>query len=271
MTEIGFVDCHNHLYCEEFDIDRDEVINKAKEDGLKGMISVTESADDVQPLIEMVKNYPNYCFAGLGVHPVQKDGDKERSATMEDLEKMLPHLVDHLSEIVCIGEIGLDFTPRVCSSENDKLVQRHVFSEQIKFADQNNLPINVHSRSAGRPVIKLLKEANARNVLLHAFDGKTSVAMEGASHGFFFSFPPSIVRSEQKDKIVRALPLDRILLETDSPALGPEKMIRNEPVNTRISFEYIAQAKKLDHESLANILMENTKKLFPKMSLSSSF
>lgn len=102
-------------------------------------------------------------------------------------------------------------------------------------------------------------------MLLHAFDGKASAALEGVQCGYFFSIPPSIVRSQQKNKLIEALPLDHVLLESDSPALGPDKNVRNEPCNVRIACEYIAKAKKLDVATVAKITSENALKLFPKV------
>jgi TatD DNase family protein len=97
---------------------------------------------------------------------------------------------------------------------------------------------------------------------MHAFDGRASAAIQGVEAGFFFSVPPSVVRSKQKQKLVRRLPLEAILLETDSPVLGPTPQERNEPANLRVSLRSVAEIKGIAEEAVAEAVVENQKKLF---------
>ncbi|XP_072436910.1 putative deoxyribonuclease TATDN3 [Chiloscyllium punctatum] len=261
----GFVDCHCHLAASDFLTDIDAVIEQAKKAGLLALVAVAEHSGEFERLIELSERYSRFVLPCLGVHPVQGNLPQEqRAATLQDLQTALPLIERYKEHLLAIGEVGLDFTPRFASTEAQKNEQRKVFIEQIEIAKRLDLPLNVHSRSAGRPTINLLKEQGAKKVLLHAFDGKPSVAMEGVKAGFFFSIPPSIVRSEQQ-KLVKQLPLEFICLETDSPALGPEKQMRNEPKNISISCQYIAQIKGLSVENVMEVTTRNACKLFPKL------
>ncbi|XP_038667098.1 putative deoxyribonuclease tatdn3 isoform X3 [Scyliorhinus canicula] len=260
----GFIDCHCHLAAPEFLTDIDTVIEQARKAGLLALVAVAEHSGEFERLIELSDKYSGFVLPCLGVHPVQGNPPQEqRAATLQDLQTALPLIEKYKEHLLAIGEVGLDFTPRIASTEAQKNEQRQVFIEQIEIAKRLDLPLNVHSRSAGRPTINLLKEQGAKKVLLHAFDGKPSVAMEGVKAGFFFSIPPSIIRSEQK--LVKQLPLEFICLETDSPALGPEKQVRNEPMNISISCQYIAQVKGLSVENVMEVTTQNACKLFPKL------
>ncbi|XP_014916399.1 putative deoxyribonuclease TATDN3 isoform X3 [Poecilia latipinna] len=182
-----------------------------------------------------------------------------------DLDAALPIIEKYKDQLVAVGEVGLDFTPRFVSGESEKETQKLVLIRQAQVAKELDLPLNVHSRSAGRPTIHLLKEQGVEKALLHAFDGKPSVAMEGVKAGYFFSIPPSITRSEQKQKLVKQLPLENICLETDSPALGPEKQVRNEPRNICVSAEYISKVKGVSLETVMEVTTQNALRLFPKL------
>jgi TatD DNase family protein len=162
---------------------------------------------------------------------------------------------EHRPRLAAIGEVGLDHW-KVQDDEGRKL-QREIFSRFIDLSLELDLPLNVHSRSAGRAAIELLLAKGARRVLLHAFDGKASAALPAVEAGFFFSIPPSVVRSEQKRKLVKVLPLSAILLETDSPVLGAVAGERNEPANLIIALKAVAEIKGMGEEEVRKVVLLN--------------
>lgn len=261
----SFIDCHCHIADKDFDHDIDDVLDQAKKAGVLALLAVSESADEFEKIMDLSRRYKGFVLPCLGIHPVQGPPPEQRSVAFQDLETAVPLIEKYKDQLLAIGEVGLDFSPRFASTDSQKEEQRRVLIQQIELAKRFDLPLNVHSRSAGRPTVNLLKEQGAEKVLLHAFDGKPSVAMEGAKAGYFFSIPPSIVRSEQKQKLVKQLPLECICLETDSPALGPEKQVRNEPKNIVISAEYIAKVKGVSVEKVMEITTQNAMKVFPKL------
>ncbi|XP_053463299.1 putative deoxyribonuclease TATDN3 isoform X2 [Nycticebus coucang] len=261
----GLVDCHCHLSEPAFDHDLDDVLEKAKKANVVALLAVAEHSGEFEKIMQLSERYRGFVLPCLGVHPVQElsSGD-QRSVTLKDLDIALPIIEKYKDQLLAIGEVGLDFSPRFAGTDEQKEEQRQVLIRQVQLAKRLNLPLNVHSRSAGRPTINLLREQGADKVLLHAFDGRPSVAMEGVRDGYFFSIPPSIIRSKQQ-KLVRQLPLTSICLETDSPALGPEKQVRNEPWNISISAEYIAQVKGISVKEVIEVTTQNALKLFPKL------
>ncbi|XP_041108620.1 tatD DNase domain containing 3-like isoform X1 [Polyodon spathula] len=262
----GFIDCHCHISAKEFDKDIEDVIGKAKEAGLLALVAVAEHCGEFERIIELSNRFPGFVLPCLGVHPVQGIPPQEqRGVTMRDLDAAVPLIENYKDQLLAIGEVGLDFSPRFASTDTQREEQRLVLIRQVEIAKRLDLPLNVHSRSAGRPTINLLKEQEVEKVLLHAFDGKPSVALEGVKAGYFFSIPPSIVRSGQKQKLVKQLPLEFMCLETDSPALGPEKQVRNEPRNILVSAEYIANVKGVSVEKVMEVTTQNALKLFPKL------
>jgi TatD DNase family protein len=181
---------------------------------------------------------------------------------LNEAEAMQGFIRRHANRLVALGEVGLDHW--VAKDEEEWRIQEEILTKFVELSNELELPVNVHSRSAGRRCIAFLKEHGARRVLLHAFDGKAASAMEGVGAGYFFSIPPSVVRSAQKQKLVRSLPLECLLLESDSPVLGPDPAVRNEPMNVTVSCRAIAELKGVSPEEVARITTENARRLFPR-------
>ena len=245
------IDTHAHICDAVFDEDRLRVLERARESGVGGIVAIAENLSDARNNLKLADQHP-MIFPGAGLYPTHLNLDE--AAQMRDFIRA------ERSNLVCIGEVGLDFWK--VKEDREQEVQRDIFRGFIKLAAEFDLPLNVHSRSAGRHAIAMLLEEGARRVQLHAFDGKASTAQPAVEAGFFFSVPPSIVRSRQKQKLVRRLPLECLLVETDSPVLGPEPGERNEPANVKISLEAIAETKGLPLESVTGTVVENTERLY---------
>ena len=244
-------DTHAHLCDPVFDPDRAAVLQRAANAGVGAVILVGEDLPDAQRNLKLAASH-SMLKPAAGLYPAILD-----RVQAENLQAFIRKERDGL---VAIGEVGLDFW--AVKEDAGKQLQREIFTGFINLARELDLPLNVHSRSAGRHAIALLLECGATRVQLHAFDGKYSAALPAAEAGYFFSIPPSVVRSRQKQKLVKRLPLASLLVETDSPVLGPTPEERNEPANVRISINAIAEIKGLHEAEVIDAVTENTQRLY---------
>jgi TatD DNase family protein len=215
---------------------------------------VGENLSDARKNLALAVRYP-MIKAAAGLYPTVLDLDLA--------DEMVDFIRRNRSRLIAIGEVGLDYW--VVKTDEKRAVQREILRKFIQLSGEVNLPLNVHSRSAGRHVISLLLEHDAQSVQLHAFDGKASAALPAVEAGYYFSVPPSIKRSRQKQKLVKQLPLTRLLVETDSPVLGPDPGGRNEPANLSVSIEVIAQIKDIPNEAVIEAVVENTNRLYTEL------
>jgi len=244
-------DTHAHLCDPIFDRDREEVLARAKAGGIDAIIAVGENLADARRNLELAQNH-SLLRPAAGLYPDVPN--------LLEAERMLALIRTQRRHLAAIGEVGLDHW--VVKDDAAREIQRDIFRRFIELSKELDLPLNVHSRSAGRHVVKLLLECGAVRVQLHAFDGKASAALPAVEAGYFFSIPPSILRSRQKQKLVKNLPLSCLLIESDSPVLGPDPQQRNEPANSILAIDAIADLKNVPRQAVVEAVMSNTRRLY---------
>ncbi len=254
MAQSGLVDVHAHMCDPGFDDDRDAVLARARKAGVTAIVAVGETLGDARKNLALAREYPMLKPAA-GLYPTHLD--------VNQADEMVDFIRRERARLVAIGEVGLDYW--AVKEAAQKALQRDILKVFVVLAKELNLPLNVHSRSAGRHAIALLLENNAARVQLHAFDGKVGAALPAIEAGYFFSIPPSVVRSRQKQKLVKQLPLSCLLVETDSPVLGPSADERNEPANIWQSVKTIAAIKDIREEDVIAAVSENTARLYGKL------
>ncbi len=244
-------DVHAHICDPVFDDDRIEVLKRARDAGISSIIAVAETLDDALTNLKLAEKHLEILPAA-GLYPTILDIDQ--ASSIENLIR------DNQRRFVAIGEVGLDYWK--VQDEDDRATQREIFNRFIELGRKLDIPLNIHSRSAGRHVINMLLNSGVKRALLHAFDGKASTAMPAVEEGYYFSIPPSVIRSRQKQKLVKKLPLKAILLETDSPVLGPASNQRNEPVNLIVALKAVAELKGISEDEVKEAVIVNCNRLF---------
>lgn len=250
-------DSHAHYDDEKFDLDRDKVIQEIHGSGVERIISAGYSLEGSKKAIELAKKY-EFIYATCGISPNDIDGMK-----LDDLQEIYD-LAKENEKIVAIGEIGLDY---YWNKEN-KEEQKNFFIKQIEIANELNLPIVIHTREAIMDTIDILKNkitCNKKGVF-HCCPLNIELVKEALKLDFYISFagPVTYKNSKNADEIISYVPLDKMLIETDSPYLAPEPVrgTRNNSSNLKYIAEKIAKIKGMSVEEIANITYNNTCDIF---------
>ncbi|WP_404446779.1 TatD family hydrolase [Sutcliffiella horikoshii] len=249
-------DTHVHLNADQYEEDLQEVIDRAQAEKVTNMVVVGFDRKTITRAMELVEKY-DFLYAAVGWHPVDAiDMTEEDLAWIEDL-------ASH-EKVVAIGEMGLDYH----WDKSPKEVQKEVFRKQIQLAKKVKLPIVIHNRDATADVVQILKEEDAKEVggIMHCFTGSLEVAKECMEMNFYISFggPVTFKNAKKPKEVVKEIPMDKLLIETDCPYLTPHpyRGKRNEPGYVRLVAEQIAELKELTIEEVAEKTTANAKKLF---------
>ena len=250
------IDTHSHYNDEKFDNDRDEVIQNIANSGITTIINAGYSLESSKRAIEIANNY-DFMYATVGVSP--NDIENLENNYIEQIKEMAKE-----QKVIAIGEIGLDY---YWNKEN-KETQKEIFIKQVELANQLGLPIVIHTRDAVMDTIDILKNkvnCNKKGVF-HCCPLNTELIKEGLKLGFYISFagPITFKNSKNTEEIVKMVPIDRILIETDSPYLSPEPVrgTRNDSRNIKYIAQKIAQIKNMPIENIAEQIQKNAKTIF---------
>jgi TatD DNase family protein len=256
-----FVDSHCHIDGAEYDADREEVIARAHDAGVKTMLNVgtgEPNSGAFARAIELAEKHETI-FAAIGVHP------HDAKLFDDAAEKRLVDLAAQSTRVVAWGEIGLDYH----YDHSPRDVQREVFRRQLRIARERALPLVIHSREADDDTIEILRDElsnYSRAGVMHCFGGSLRMARSAIDLGFYVSFAGNLTFKKADDlrDVARQLPLDRLLVETDCPYLTPVPFRgkRNEPARVVETARQLAELRGLELEEMGRITSENFGKLF---------
>ncbi|QUS58032.1 TatD family hydrolase [Pseudovibrio brasiliensis] len=254
------VDSHCHLDFPDFAEERDQIIERAHEAGVKLMVTICTRVRKFEQIKEIAEAYDSvYC--SVGTHPHQ--AGEETDVTAEELIELSKH-----PKVVAIGEAGLDYFYDNASPED----QEKVLRTHIKAARETQLPLVIHSRDADDDMMSILEEemkVGAFPALLHCFSSGKELAMKGLELGLYVSFSGILTfkRSTELREIAAELPMDRLLVETDAPYLAPQpwRGKRNEPAYVAHTNKVLAEALGVSEEQMADATTQNFLRLFSKV------
>ena len=247
-----FVDSHCHLSIDDYD-DIDQVINNAKEAGVKYLIVSGYDKKSIEEVIELANKYDNI-YLTLGFHP------SEANITNIDDLNYLKEIAKSNKKVIGIGEIGLDYH----WEKDNKEKQKNLFIKQIEIAKELNLPVVIHSRDAFQDTYDILKQENHRGVI-HCFSGNKENAKMYSSIGYYFGIGGVLTfKNSNLGETVKEISIDRILLETDSPYLAPtpHRGEKNEPKYIPLIAEDLAQKLNMNLDDLSVKINKNISEIF---------
>lgn len=249
-------DSHAHYNDERFSEDRDEILSKMCENGVGYIMNACSSVAEIPDIIDIIEKYP-FVYGAVGVHP-------HECADMSEDDIELLKKYSHHPKIKAIGEIGLDYF--YDNSPRDK--QKYWFGRQIDLAVELNMPIIIHDRDAHRDTLDILNEHRAEKVggAFHCYTGSVEMLKDVLEMNLYVAFGGSLTfkKAAKPIEAAKAVPLDRLLIETDSPYLTPEphRGKRNSSLYVHYVAEKLAEIRGMDVKEIIQITTENAKKCF---------
>ena len=249
---MDFFDSHAHYNDEKFEEDKDIILKEIYKEGITRIVCAGYNFNSSKKAIEISNNY-DFVYSTCGMSP----NDVDDANKVIELEK-----IANSNKVVAIGEIGLDY---YWNKENKEL-QKSLFIKQIELANRLNLPIVIHTRDASIDTIKILKEHPCeKKGVFHCCPLNQELIKEGLKLGYYISFSGNITfKNSKSSDCVKLVPLDRILIETDSPYLSPEpyRGTRNDSRNVKLVASKIAEIKELSIEEIALKTYKNACDIF---------
>jgi TatD DNase family protein len=250
-----YIDSHCHINFPELNQKIDQVLDNMKDNKISHALCVSVTLDKINEILELTQKYSNI-YASVGVHPDYEDIQEPNIDTLFEYSKN--------KKVVAIGETGLDYF----RLKGDLSWQRDRFRTHIRAAIMSNLPLIIHTRNAQDDTINIMKEegANAATGVMHCFTESYEMAKKAIDLGFYISFSGIVTfkNAEALRETVKKIPIENILIETDSPYLAPvpNRGKLNEPANVRYVAEKIAELKGIPIEKVAEITTNNFFTLF---------
>ena len=250
-------DTHCHLNSKELYNRLDEVLESASKVGVDKFLVIGWNKESSLLAVEMAHKYKNI-YAAIGFHPTDIDGVSE-----EDYNEVMSHVDD--PKVVAVGEIGLDYHWVKDPEQRNK--QKEWFIKQINFANLHKKPISIHNREAFEDCLKILKEHKPLySGVMHCYSGSVELLRDVLDLGLYIGLdgPLTFTNAKTPKEVCEAVPLDRLLVETDSPYLSPHPLrgTVNEPKNIALVIDEITRIKGLSKKHILDVIYKNSCKLF---------
>ncbi len=273
------IDTHTHLNFEAFKTDWQEAVRRAQEMGVNKMVVVGTDIKTSEKAIEMAKQN-KALYATVGYHPHHVGSFIKLAYARVQLAQITDQLKKLAKDkkLVGIGECGLDYHISIRSSKTEwqklKNLQKQVFGMQIQLAKEMNLPMVIHNRKADMEVLDTIdhfckSDCRYPRGVLHCISGTKKYLKQGLKMGFYIGVDGNVTYSQEVQKLAKEVPLNRLVIETDSPYLTPMplrqtrgKYLRNEPANVKVVANFLAKLKKVEVDKLEKITTKNAQELF---------
>ena len=255
------IDIHSHLDHSSIISKIDEIVQRAKNAGLKHIITNGINPETNRTCLELSKKY-DIIECGMGIYP--RDALKKEAETGEaelkveefDIDEEIEFIKKNKNNVIAISEVGLDF---VNGESRQQILD---FEKMIKLSEQLNKPIVIHSRKAESKCVDMLESSKNKKIIMHCFSGRKSLVMRIVDNGWFLTIPTNVVRSLQFQENAKIAPITQLFCETDSPYLSPYKEQSNEPAFVIESYKKIAEIKNMDINEVANNIYMNWQRIF---------